>query len=275
MYLLKSPTIIPGFGISLGISIFTLSLLVVLPFAAIGYSTLGLGWSNFWTVILDDRVLSSILLTLKVSFAAVIVNVIFGTMIAWVITRYCFPGRSLINALVDLPFALPTAVTGIALATLYAPNGWIGRWFDSKIAFTPLGIWIALIVVSLPFVVRAVQPVIEELNAELEEAATTLGANHWTIFRRVVLPELAPALVMGSGMAFARATGEYGSVIFIAGNIPYVSEILPVIITGKLEMFDTAGASAVALFMLIISFVILFVFNSVQWALSKRLGARV
>ena len=275
MYLLKSPTIIPGFGISLGISIFTLSLLVVLPFAAIVYSTLGLGWSNFWTVILDDRVLSSILLTLKVSFAAVLVNVVFGTMIAWVITRYRFPGRSLINALVDLPFALPTAVTGIALATLYAPNGWLGRWFDTKIAFTPLGIWIALVVVSLPFVVRAVQPVIEELNAELEEAATTLGANPWTIFRRVVLPELAPALVMGSGMAFARATGEYGSVIFIAGNIPYVSEILPVIITGKLEMFDTAGASAVALFMLIISFVILFIFNSAQWALSKRLGVRV
>ena len=275
MYLLKSPTIIPGFGISLGISIFTLSLLVVLPFAAIVYSTLGLGWSNFWTVILDDRVLSSILLTLKVSFAAVLVNVVFGTMIAWVITRYRFPGRSLINALVDLPFALPTAVTGIALATLYAPNGWLGRWFDTKIAFTPLGIWIALVVVSLPFVVRAVQPVIEELNAELEEAATTLGANPWTIFRRVVLPELAPALVMGSGMAFARATGEYGSVIFIAGNIPYVSEILPVIITSKLEMFDTAGASAVALFMLIISFVILFIFNSAQWALSKRLGARV
>ena len=275
MYLLKSPTIIPGFGISLGISIFTLSLLVVLPFAAIVYSTLGLGWSNFWTVILDDRVLSSILLTLKVSFAAVLVNVVFGTMIAWVITRYRFPGRSLINALVDLPFALPTAVTGIALATLYAPNGWLGRWFDTKIAFTPLGIWISLVVVSLPFVVRAVQPVIEELNAELEEAATTLGANPWTIFRRVVLPELAPALVMGSGMAFARATGEYGSVIFIAGNIPYVSEILPVIITGKLEMFDTAGASAVALFMLIISFVILFIFNSAQWALSKRLGARV
>ena len=275
MYLLKSPTIIPGFGISLGISIFTLSLLVVLPFAAIVYSTLGLGWSNFWTVILDDRVLSSILLTLKVSFAAVLVNVVFGTMIAWVITRYRFPGRSLINALVDLPFALPTAVTGIALATLYAPNGWLGRWFDTKIAFTPLGIWIALVVVSLPFVVRAVQPVIEELNAELEEAATTLGANPWTIFRRVVLPELAPALVMGSGMAFARATGEYGSVIFIAGNIPYVSEILPVIITGKLEMFDTAGASAVALFMLILSFVILFIFNSAQWALSKRLGARV
>lgn len=275
MYLLKSPTIIPGFGISLGISIFTLSLLVVLPFAAVVYSTTGMGWSNFWSVILEERVLSSIYLTLKVSFGAVIVNVIFGTMIAWVITRYRFPGRNLINALVDLPFALPTAVTGIALATLYAPNGWLGRWFDFKIAFTPLGIWIALVVVSLPFVVRAVQPVIEELNAELEEAATTLGANHLTIFRRVVLPELAPALVMGAGMAFARATGEYGSVIFIAGNIPHVSEILPVIITGKLEMFDTAGASAVALFMLIISFVILFVFNSAQWALSKRLGARV
>ncbi len=275
MYLLKSPTIIPGFGISLGISIFTLSLLVVLPFAAVVYSTTGMGWSNFWSVILEERVLSSIYLTLKVSFGAVIVNVIFGTMIAWVITRYRFPGRNLINALVDLPFALPTAVTGIALATLYAPNGWLGRWFDFKIAFTPLGIWIALVVVSLPFVVRAVQPVIEELNAELEEAATTLGANHLTIFRRVVLPELAPALVMGAGMAFARATDEYGSVIFIAGNSPHVSEILPVIITGKLEMFDTAGASAVALFMLIISFVILFVFNSAQWALSKRLGARV
>lgn len=260
---------------SLGISIFTLSLFVVLPFAALVYSTTELGWSNFCSTILDDSVLSSIFLTLKVSFAAVLVNLVFGTMIAWVITRYRFTGRNLINALVDLPFALPTAVTGIALATLYAPNGWLGRWFDFKIAFTPLGIWIALVVVSLPFIVRAVQPVIEELSSELEEAATTLGANHLTIFCRVVLPELAPALVMGAGMAFARATGEYGSVIFIAGNIPYVSEILPVIITGKLEMFDTAGASAVALFMLIISFVILFVFNVAQWALSKRLGARV
>ena len=196
---------------------------------------------------------------------------------AWVLVRYEFPGKNLVNALVDLPFALPTAVTGIALATLYAPNGWLGRWFapfDIKIAFTPIGIWIALVFVSLPFIVRAVQPVLEELPAEYEEAAATLGAGRFTALRRVLLPEIMPALLTGSGMMFARATGEYGSVIFIAGNIPMVSEILPLIITGKLEQFDVQGASAVALFMLMISFVILFALNIGQWALSKRAGAK-
>ena len=207
------------------------------------------------------------------------------------LVRYEFPLKSLVNALVDLPFALPTAVTGIALATLYAPNGWLGKWFAPEgwigmllnrlfgvegfqVAFTPKGIWIALVFVSLPFIVRAVQPVLEELSGEYEEAAATLGAGRFTTFRRVLLPEIAPALLTGAGMMFARATGEYGSVIFIAGNIPMVSEILPLIITGKLEQYDVQGASAVALFMLMISFVILFALNAGQWALSKRGGAK-
>ncbi len=273
--LLKSRTILPGFGLSFGISLFTLSLLVLIPFAMLIYSTAGMGWAKFWETISHAQVLAAIYLTLKMSFFAVLTNLVFGTMTAWVLVRYQFFGRSVVNALVDLPFALPTAVTGIALATLYAPSGWLGRWFDFKIAFTPLGIWLALVVVSFPFIVRAVQPVLEDLSPELEEAAATLGAGHLTIFRRVVLPELMPALLTGSGMAFARATGEYGSVVFIAGSIPYVSEILPVIITAKLELFDVAGASAVALFMLLISFVILFVFNITQWFFSKRLGAKV
>ena len=212
------------------------------------------------------------------SFYAMLTNIVFGTLVAWVLVRYEFPGKGLVNALVDLPFALPTAVTGIALATLYAPNGWIGRFFEPlgiKIAFTPTGIWIALIVVSLPFIVRAVQPVLEELSGEYEEAAATLGASRWTTFRRVLLPEITPALLTGAGMMFARSTGEYGSVIFIAGNIPMVSEILPLIITGKLEQYDAQGASAVALFMLMISFVILLILNIMQWTLSRRAGARV
>ncbi|WP_343042949.1 sulfate ABC transporter permease subunit CysT [Pelistega europaea] len=273
--LLKARTILPGFGLSFGISLFSLSLLVLVPFAMLVYSTAGMGVQAFFDTINQPQVVAAILLTLKMSFLAVLTNLIFGTMIAWVLVRYQFWGRGLINAVVDLPFALPTAVTGIALATLYAPNGWLGRWFPFKIAFTSIGIWIALVVVSLPFIVRAVQPVLDDLSTELEEAAATLGARQWQIFYRVILPELLPALLMGAGMAFARATGEYGSVIFIAGNIPNVSEILPVIITAKLEMFDVAGASAVALFMLLISFVILFVFNLAQWFFSKRLGAKV
>ena len=218
------------------------------------------------------------MLILRMSFYAMLTNIVFGTLVAWVLVRYEFPGKGLVNALVDLPFALPTAVTGIALATLYAPNGWIGRFFEPlgiKIACTPTGIWIALIVVSLPFIVRAVQPVLEELSGEYEEAAATLGASRWTTFRCVLLPEITPALLTGAGMMFARSTGEYGSVIFIAGNIPMVSEILPLIITGKLEQYDAQGASAVALFMLMISFVILLILNIMQWTLSRRAGARV
>lgn len=277
MRLLKTPSVLPGFNLSLGLTVLCLSLLVVLPFAMMAAKAGEIGWTAFWQTISEPNVLAAVWLSLRMSFYAMLTNIVFGTLVAWVLVRYEFPGKNLVNALVDLPFALPTAVTGIALATLYAPNGWLGRWFapfDIKIAFTPIGIWIALVFVSLPFIVRAVQPVLEELPAEYEEAAATLGAGRFTASRRVLLPEIMPALLTGSGMMFARATGEYGSVIFIAGNIPMVSEILPLIITGKLEQFDVQGASAVALFMLMISFVILFALNIGQWALSKRAGAK-
>ena len=277
MRLLKTPSVLPGFNLSLGLTVLCLSLLVVLPFAMMAAKAGEIGWTAFWQTISEPNVLAAVWLSLRMSFYAMLTNIVFGTLVAWVLVRYEFPGKNLVNALVDLPFALPTAVTGIALATLYAPNGWLGRWFapfDIKIAFTPIGIWIALVFVSLPFIVRAVQPVLEELSGEYEEAAATLGAGRFTTFRRVLLPEIAPALLTGAGMMFARATGEFGSVIFIAGNIPMVSEILPLIITGKLEQFDVQGASAVALFMLMISFVILFALNIGQWALSKRAGAK-
>ncbi|WP_373741978.1 sulfate ABC transporter permease subunit CysT [Neisseria sp.] len=274
MFLLKTPSVLPGFKTSLGLTVLCLSLLVVLPFAMMAVKAAEIGAGGFWQTITEPNVLAAVWLSLKMSFYAMLTNIVFGTLTAWVLVRYDFAGKSLVNALVDLPFALPTAVTGIALATLYSPQGWLGQWFPFKIAFTPVGIWIALVVVSLPFIVRAVQPVLEELSAEYEEAAATLGANRLTVFRRVLLPELMPALITGAGMMFARATGEYGSVIFIAGNIPMESEILPLIITGKLEQFDVQGASAVALFMLMISFAVLFLLNAAQWALSKRAGAK-
>ena len=277
MRLLKTPSVLPGFNLSLGITVLCLSLLVVLPFAMMAVKTAQMGWAAFWHTVSEPRVLASVWLSLRMSVFAMLTNIVFGTLVAWVLVRYEFPGRHLANALVDLPFALPTAVTGIALATLYAPNGWIGRWFakmDIQVAFTPKGIWIALVFVSLPFIVRAVQPVLEELSGEYEEAAASLGAGRFTTFRRVILPEIAPALLTGAGMMFARATGEFGSVIFIAGNIPMESEILPLIITGKLEQYDVQSASAVALFMLLISFFILFALNIGQWALGKRGGAK-
>ena len=278
MLFLKSPTVLPGFKFSLAVSAFWLSILVLLPFSMLALSITGMGLAEFWRTITEEQVLAALWLSLKVSFYAAAINLVFGTLIAWVIVRYEFFGKSIINAIVDLPFALPTAVTGITLATLYAPNGWLGQWFTPfgiKVAFTPLGILIALIVVSLPFVVRTVQPVLEELQPELEEAATTMGASRWTILRRVVLPELVPALITSFGMMFARATGEYGSVVFIAGNIPMVSQILPLVITSKLDLFDVQGASAVALFMLLISFVILSLLNIAQWSVSRRIGAKV
>lgn len=263
----------PFFHLSLGISVFTLSLLVLLPFVAMMVNSSKLGLSGFWQVINEPRVLAAIKLTLKASLLATLTNIVFGTVIAWVLVRYEFFGKALVNALVDLPFALPTAVMGISLATLYAPNGLIGQWIPFKVAFTPIGIWLALVVVSLPFIVRAVQPVLAELSVAYEEAAAVLGATRWTTFYQVILPQLLPSVLMGSGMMFARATGEYGSVIFIAGNLPMKSEILPLVIIGKLEAFDVQGASAVALFMLIISFVILFAINALQWFFSSRMGA--
>lgn len=277
MRLLTTATVLPGFRLSLAVSILWLSLLVFLPFIMLALSIGNMGWANAWHTVTDARVLAALWLTLKLSLYATLINMVFGTLLAWVLVRYDFWGKSLLNALVDLPFALPTAVTGIALATLYAPNGLIGQWLakiNVKVAFTPNGILLALIVVSLPFVVRAVQPVLAQLQPEWEEAATTLGATRWTIFRRVLLPELMPALLMGSGMMFARATGEYGSVIFIAGNLPFVSEILPLIINAKLEQFDVQGAAAVALFMLLISFVILLTLNVSQWLLTQHMERR-
>lgn len=274
---MRQRNVLPGFGLSMGITVFSLSLLVVLPFAMMAYTTTQMGWTGFWQAISQPQVTSAIKLSLWMAFAAMLTNMVFGTLVAWVLVRYEFWGKSLINALVDLPFALPTAVTGISLATLYAPNGLIGQWFakfDIQVAFTPLGIWLALVVVSFPFIVRAVQPVLAELSVEFEEAAAVLGANRLTTFCKVILPEMMPALLMGAGMMFARATGEYGSVIFIAGNIPMETEILPLIIISKLEQFDVGGASAVALFMLLISFTILLTINIVQWKLSRRVGAR-
>lgn len=271
----KKRHILPFFNLSLGISVLALSILVLLPFVAMVFTASDVGLAGFWQVINEPRVKAAIGLTLKISLLATLTNLLFGTLVAWVLVRYEFFGKSILNALVDLPFALPTAVMGISLATLYAPNGLIGQLFAPlgiKIAFTPLGIWIALVVVSMPFVIRAVQPVLAEMSVEYEEAAAVLGAGRLTTFCRVVLPELYPALLMGSGMMFARATGEYGSVIFIAGNLPMKSEILPLIIIGKLESFDVQGAAAVALFMLMISFVILFSINALQWLLTKRMG---
>lgn len=268
----------------MGISIFALGLLVILPFLMMILTTLQMGFDDIVRTIREPQVFAAIKLSLSISMLATLTNLIFGTLVAWVLVRYEFWGKSFLNALVDLPFALPTAVTGIALATLYAPNGLFGQWFTRlgillfdepiKIAFTPIGIWLALVVVSFPFIVRAVQPVLAELSVEFEEAAAVMGASRLTTFRCVILPEIAPAMLIGAGMMFARATGEYGSVIFIAGNIPMQSEILPLIIVSKLEQFDVAGAACVSLFMLLISLVVLFAINFAQWKLSARLGTK-
>jgi len=250
---------------TLGFSLAYLSLIILIPVAGLLWRTAGLGWDGFFAVLADNRTLKALYVSFGTAFLAALVNVVFGTLVAWVLTRYNFPGRRLIDAMVDLPFALPTAVAGIALAALYAPNGWVGSLFmPFRIAFTPIGIVIALIFIGLPFVVRTVQPVMEELDREVEEVAATLGANRFQTMTRVILPGLAPALMTGFALAFARGVGEYGSVIFIAGNIPYVSEIAPLLIVIRLEEFNYAGATAVATIMLIISFVMLFVINFIQ-----------
>ncbi len=276
--------VMPFFGLSMGVSVFSLSLLVVLPFLMMFISTFEMGLSDIAATIFEPQVFAALKLSLGMAILATLTNVVFGVLVAWVLVRYDFWGKSFINALVDLPFALPTAVTGIALATLYAPNGIFGQVFAKlgvlltgepiKIAFTPIGIWLALVVVSFPFIVRAVQPVLAEMSVEFEEAAAVMGASRLSTFFRVILPEITPAILIGAGMMFARATGEYGSVIFIAGNIPMQSEILPLIIVSKLEQFDVAGASCVALFMLLLSLIILFAINFAQWKLSARLGAK-
>ncbi|MBC7314100.1 MAG: sulfate ABC transporter permease subunit CysT [Rhizobium sp.] len=273
----RQPSILPGFGLTLGYTIFYLTVIILIPLVGLVWRSASLGWAEFFSIATDERTM----LALKVSFgsalAAGAINAVFGVIVAWVLVRYDFPGRRLLDAVVDLPFALPTAVAGISLAALYAPNGWVGSLLAPlgiKIAFTPVGIVVALVFVGLPFVVRTVQPVMEELDREVEEASATLGASRFQTLRMVVLPALTPAILTGFALAFARGVGEYGSVIFIAGNIPYVSEIAPLLIVIRLEEFNYAGATAIACIMLAISFAMLLFINLLQmW--SRRRYANV
>jgi sulfate/thiosulfate transport system permease protein len=263
----KRPSVLPGFGLTLGFAVAYLSIIVLLPLSALVLRPATLGLDGFLGVLTDSRVLAALRLSFGAAFIAALVNAFFGLIVAWILVRYDFPGKRVVDALVDLPFALPTAVAGIALATIYAPNGWIGSLvapLGIKIAFTPVGVLLALIFIGLPFVVRSLQPVLQDLDKEVEEAAVSLGANRRQTFRLVILPALMPALLTGFALAFARAVGEYGSVIFIAGNMPLVSEIAPLLIVIKLEQFDYAGAAAIGVIMLAASFLILLVINLVQ-----------
>jgi len=267
--------ILPGFNLSLGYTLIYLSLIVLVPLAAAFIKTSTLTLEQFWAVTTSPRVLASYRLTFGASLIAASINAVFGFLFAWTLVRYSFPGKKIIDALVDLPFALPTAVAGIALTALYAPNGWMGRLLEPlgiKVAFTPLGVLVALIFIGLPFVVRTVQPVLEDLDTEIEEAAASLGADRWQTIRRLLLPALLPALLTGFALAFARAVGEYGSVIFIAGNIPMVSEITPLMIITKLEQYDYAGATAIAVVMLMVSFTLLLLINGLQTWTARRTG---
>lgn len=270
--------ILPGFGLSLGFTLVYLSLIVLVPLSAVFFKTATMSWGEFWSAVAAPRVVASYKLTFGAALLAASINAVFGLLLAWGLTRYSFPGRKIVDALIDLPFALPTAVAGIALTAIYANNGWIGSLLEPlgiKVAFTPLGVLVALTFIGLPFVVRTVQPVLEDLETEFEEAAASLGANRWQAFQRVVLPALFPALLTGFALAFARAVGEYGSVIFIAGNIPMVSEITPLIIITKLEQFDYRGATAVASVMLVFSFALLLIVNGLQAWTSRRTGRAI
>jgi len=270
-----SRKVLPGFKLTLGFTIFYLCLIVLIPLSALVLKTFALSWDQFWAAVASPRVLAAYRLTFGASFLAALVNVVFGLLVAWVLVRYEFPGKRVVDALVDLPFALPTAVAGISLTALLAGNGWIGQYLEPhgiKLAFNPAGVVIALIFIGMPFVVRTVQPVLEESEKELEEAAMCLGATRLQTFTKVIFPSIAPALLTGFAMAFARAIGEYGSVIFIAGNVPMVSEITPLIIIGKLEQYDYAGATALAVVMLSGSFLLLFVVNMLQAWSRRRSG---
>jgi sulfate transport system permease protein len=269
------PSVIPGFGLALGFTLTYLSLIVLIPLAGLVLKTATLGWAEFWRLAIDSRTLAALRISFGLSMAAAAVNAVFGLIVTWVLVRYEFPGRRLLDAFIDLPFALPTAVAGIALTAIYAPNGWVGELLTPlgvKVAYTPLGILIALIFIGLPFVVRTLQPVLEDLDGEVEEAAATLGAHRLQTVFRVVLPALVPPLLTGFALALARAIGEYGSVVFIAGNIPYVSEIAPLLIIIRLQEYNYAGATAIATIMLAISFVLLLAINLLQTWARRRLG---
>ena len=267
MAVLRKKRVIPGFGLTLGYTVFYLSVIVLIPLAAMFVRAGSLGWDSFWQTILAPRVLAAYQLTFGASFLAASINAVFGFVVAWVLVRYPFAGKRVVDALVDLPFALPTAVSGIALVTLYSPEGWIGRPLAAlgiQAVYTPFGIVLALTFIGLPFVVRTLQPALEDLDAEIEEAAATLGANRLQTLRRVIVPTVLPAMLTGFTLAFARAVGEYGSVVFISGNMPMKTEIVPLLIMTKLEQYDSAGATALGASMLVISFAMLLVVNGLQ-----------
>ncbi|MEO8365434.1 MAG: sulfate ABC transporter permease subunit CysT [Pseudoxanthomonas sp.] len=265
--------VMPGFGLGLGYTLAWLGLIVLIPLAGLFIKAGGLGWQGLWSIWTEPRVLAALKLSFGTAFAAAVFNAVMGTLVAWVFVRYQFPGKRLFDAMIDLPFALPTAVAGIALTSLYGPSGWIGRWLAEigvKVAYTPLGITVALVFIGLPFVVRVVQPVLLEVERELEEAAATLGANRWQTVTRIVLPALWPAILAGFGLAFARGVGEYGSVIFIAGNLPGFTEIAPLLITFRLDEYDYASATAIAIAMLLLSLSVLLAINALQSKLVRR-----
>lgn len=273
MIRLKERSVVPGFNLTMGFTLLYLTLIVLIPLSATFLKTSQMSWADFWTTITSERVLASYRISFVASFFAALVNMIFGLLVAWVLVRYEFFGKRLVDSLVDLPFALPTAVAGISLTAIYSQQGWVGRWLEPlgiKVAFTPIGVWVAMTFIGLPFVVRTLQPILEDMDKELEEAAATLGANRWQTFRRVILPMLFSPLLTGFALAFARAVGEYGSVVFISGNMPMRTEITPLLIITKLEQFDYTGATALAVTMLVVSFVILLFVNLLQWWTSRR-----
>ena len=275
--ILKQRSILPGFGLAMGFTLLYLSLIVLIPLAALFLRTTALSWEQFWTTVTAPRVMASYRLSFGASLVAALINALFGLLVAWVLVRYHFPGKRIIDALVDLPFALPTAVAGISLTSIFAKTGWIGQYLEPwgiQVAFTPLGVIVALTFIGLPFVVRTVQPVLEDLDVEIEEAAASLGASRWQTFTRVILPVLFPVLLTGFALAFARALGEYGSVVFISGNMPMHTEITPLLIITKLEQYDYTGATAVAVVMLVTSFVLMLLINLLQrWSSTRHLAA--
>ncbi|RYY80779.1 MAG: sulfate ABC transporter permease subunit CysT [Moraxellaceae bacterium] len=274
----KPTRVLPGFGLSLGFTLLYLSLVVLLPLSAVFIRSLGIGWDGLIDILTSERIIKAMQLSFSAALIAALVNVVFGLLLAWALVRYSFPGKRIVDALVDLPFALPTAVAGIALTTLYSKNGWLGQYLEPlgiQIAYTSLGITLALLFIGLPFVVRTVQPVLADLESELEEAAAILGASRWQTMRKVIFPILFPALLTGFALAFARGVGEYGSVIFIAGNQPFKTEIAPLLIIARLEEYDYAGATTIAVVMLVISFALLLLINFLQAWVSRRNGRTV
>jgi len=270
--------VLPGFGLSLGFTLAYVSLIVLIPLAAVFIKSFGIGWDGLWEILTSERILKSLQLSFSSALIAAFINVVFGLLLAWCLVRYNFPGKRLVDALVDLPFALPTAVAGIALTSLYAPTGWIGQYLEPlgiQVAYTPIGITLALVFIGIPFIVRTVQPVLSDIETELEEAASALGANRWQTITKIILPILLPALFTGFALAFARGVGEYGSVIFIAGNQPFKTEIAPLMIISRLEEYDYAGATTIAAVMLVLSFIILFVINLLQAWANRRTGRNV